>query len=268
MNKNEPTPQEEYMTVGEAAKKLGITVRTLQYYDREGLLSPSAKSAGGRRLYTNKDLISLYQILSLKHLRFSLEDIKTRLLPLNTPDDVAKILTEQAVNLREQIKGLSQALREIELLKEEILKMQSVNFKKYADIITNLQMNNEFYPMIKHFDDQTLEHIRKRFDKESGHVFMERFNLVYDEIIRLQRNNVPPGSEQAQVAAASFWQIIMEFTNGDMNMLQKLIEMGSADISDNDRAQNLALANAYIGPALDIYFTKSGVNPFKENQDA
>lgn len=268
MNKNESTPQEEYLTIGETAKKLGVTVRTLQYYDREGLLSPSAKSAGGRRLYTNKDLISLYQILSLKHLRFSLEDIKTRLIPLNTPDDVAKILTEQAVNLREQIKGLTQALREVELLKEEVLQMQSVNFKKYADIITNLQMNNEFYPMIKHFDDQTLEHIRKRFNQESGHVFIERFNLVYDEIMRLQRNNVPPDSEQAQAAAASFWQMIMEFTNGNTDMLQKLMEMGSSDFSDSAQTQRLSLANAYISPALDIYFTKLRINPSEENQNA
>ena len=46
-----------YMTVGEVAKKMGVTVRTLQYYDREGLLSPSAESEGGRRLYADKDVI-------------------------------------------------------------------------------------------------------------------------------------------------------------------------------------------------------------------
>ena len=34
---------EGYMTVGEIAKKMGVTVRTLQYYDKEGLLSPSAE---------------------------------------------------------------------------------------------------------------------------------------------------------------------------------------------------------------------------------
>ena len=50
------------------AKKMGVTVRTLQHYDREGLLSPSAMSEGGRRLYTDKDIIKLHQIISLKHL--------------------------------------------------------------------------------------------------------------------------------------------------------------------------------------------------------
>lgn len=44
-----------HMTVGEVAKKMGITVRTLQYYDKEELLCPSVKSEGGRRLYTDED---------------------------------------------------------------------------------------------------------------------------------------------------------------------------------------------------------------------
>ena len=54
MNKYKAIP-DGYMTVGEVAKKMDITVRTLQHYDKEGLLSPSAMSEGGRRLYTDKD---------------------------------------------------------------------------------------------------------------------------------------------------------------------------------------------------------------------
>ena len=52
MTKYRAIPQ-GFMTVGEVAKKMGVTVRTLQYYDKEGLLSPSAESEGGRRLYTD-----------------------------------------------------------------------------------------------------------------------------------------------------------------------------------------------------------------------
>ena len=64
MTKYRAIPQ-GFMTVGEVAKKMGVTVRTLQYYDKEGLLSPSAESEGGRRLYTDKDLVMLHQIISL-----------------------------------------------------------------------------------------------------------------------------------------------------------------------------------------------------------
>ena len=136
---------EGFMTVGEVAKKMGVTVRTLQYYDREGLLHPSAESDGGRRLYTDKDLVLLHQIISMKSLGFSLTDIKERLISLKTPDDVANALTEQADAIRINIKQLKDSLAAIEQLKTEVLQMQTVNFKKYADIIVNLQMKNESY---------------------------------------------------------------------------------------------------------------------------
>ena len=126
-----------YMTVGEVAKKMGTTVRTLQYYDKEGLLSPSAESDGGRRLYTDKDLVILHQILSLKSLGFSLDDIKRRLISLETPTDVATALTEQADSIREKKEQLTDSLTAIEQSKTEVLQMRTVSFKKYADIIVN-----------------------------------------------------------------------------------------------------------------------------------
>ena len=178
---------EGYMTVGEVAKKMGVTVRTLQYYDREGLMKPSAESEGGRRLYTDKDLVKLHQILSLKSLGFSLEDIRERLTSLDTPADVAEALAEQAGVLQEQISRLSESLRQIRQLREEVLQMQAVDFKKYADIIVNLQMKNEFYYLIKWFDEDTLDHIRSRFDKKSGLDFLHRFQTLNEEIGRLQR---------------------------------------------------------------------------------
>lgn len=101
---------EGFMTDGQLAKKIGITIRTLQYYDKEGLAFPSVESEGGRRLYTDKDLVKLHQILSLKSLGFSLKDIKGRLISLKTPDDVAKALTEQADVLRKKIEQLKDSL--------------------------------------------------------------------------------------------------------------------------------------------------------------
>ena len=138
MDKHKAIPQ-GYMTVGEVAKKMDVTVRTLQHYDREGLLSPSAMSEGGRRLYTDKDIVKLHQILSLKHLGFSLDDIKNRLIPLDTPAEIAAVLTEQAAAVKQKIDSLSESLRELEVLREEVLQMQSVDFKKYADL-----MNEKF----------------------------------------------------------------------------------------------------------------------------
>ena len=253
-----------FMTVGEIAKKIGVTVRTLQYYDKEGLLSPSAESEGGRRLYTDKDLVTLHQIISLKSLGFSLEDIKQRLISLGTPADVANALTEQADDIRKKIEQLTASLTAIEQLKAEVLQMQTVNFKKYADIIVNLQMKNDSYYLIKRFDDDTLDHIRSQFDKESGLDFMEKFNLLSDEIVQLQKENVPPESEKCQQVVKEYWGLIMEFTNGDMSMLPKLMEFGNIDTATNAWEERQKIVNDYLEPALQVYFSSLGTNPFEE----
>ena len=253
-----------YMTVGEVAKKVGTTVRTLQYYDKEGLLSPSAESEGGRRLYTDKDLVTLHQILSLKSLGFSLNDIKQRLIPLETPTDVATALTEQADSIREKIEQLTASLTAIEQLKTEVLQMRTVNFKKYADIIVNLQIKNDSYYLIKRFDDDMLDHIRNQFDRESGLDFMDRFNRLSDEIVQLQKENVLPESEKCQQIVKEYWGLIMEFTNGDMSMLPKLMEIGNIDTAANAWEERQKIVNDYLEPALQVYFSKLGVNPFEE----
>ncbi len=254
-----------YMTVGEVAKKMGVTVRTLQYYHREGLFEPSAKSEGGRRLYTDKDLIKLHQILSLKSLGFSLENIRGCLASLDTPEEVAKALAAQAEDLRRQIRQLSESLRATEQLKEEVLKMQSVDFKKYADIIVNLQMKNEFYFLIKRFDEETIDHIRNHFDKESGLLFIHRFQEICGRICELQKAQISPESRECQQLAEEYWNMIEEFTGGDLTLLSKLVEFGKLEGAENEWEKNLILINNYMEPALAAHFARKGINPFEGN---
>lgn len=61
---------------GKFAKKAGVTLRTIRYYDKLGLLSPSYKTASGSRFYSDADLAKLQQILIFKYLGFSLDEIR------------------------------------------------------------------------------------------------------------------------------------------------------------------------------------------------
>ncbi len=56
----------------------------------------------------------------------------------------------------------------------------------------------------------------------------------------------------------------MEFTNGDMSMLPKLMEIGDIDTAANAWEERQKIVNAYLEPALQIYFSKLGTNPFDE----
>ncbi len=127
----------------------------------------------------------------------------------------------------------------------------------------NLQMKNGFYYLIKRFDDDTLDHIRNQFDKVSGLNFMDRFNRLSDEIVQLQKDSVPPESEKCQQIVKEYWGLIMEFTDGDMSMLPKLIEIGNIDTATNAWEERQKIVNDYLNPALQVYFSKLGVNPFE-----
>ena len=64
-----------YYSSGQFARMAQVSVRTIRYYDKMNLLKPSYISEGGARFYTDSDLAHLQQILLLKYLGFSLEDI-------------------------------------------------------------------------------------------------------------------------------------------------------------------------------------------------
>lgn len=266
MDNDRAIPQ-GYMTVGEVAKRMGVTVRTLQYYDREGLFCPSALSEGGRRLYTDKDIVKLHQILSLKSLGFSIDEIKNRLTALDTPAEIAATLTDQGRAIQAQIDALARSLRDIEILKAEVLKMQTVDFKKYADIIVNVQMKNDNYWLIKYFDDDTLELLRRRFDRESGLAFIERFDELRDRAVEYSAAGIAPDSACGRKFAEEFWQLITEFTGGDMRMLPQLMKMGKLDTDNAEWQEKMDTLNAFIGPALEAYFRDAGIDPFEVKHD-
>jgi DNA-binding transcriptional MerR regulator len=68
--------EERRMQIGEVAERTGLSVRTIRFYEESGLVAPSARSQGGFRLYTDRDVDRLQVIRRLKPLNFSIEDIR------------------------------------------------------------------------------------------------------------------------------------------------------------------------------------------------
>ena len=90
-------------TTGEMAKLCGVTVRTVQYYDTRGILTPSELSEGGRRLYTEEDLRQMKVICFLREAGLSIHSIR-ELLEEKDPGSVIALLTEeQEKTLRREI---------------------------------------------------------------------------------------------------------------------------------------------------------------------
>lgn len=85
-------------TAGELAKKLGVSARTVRFYDEKKLLHPIEYSESGYRLYDEDSVVRLQKILMLKFMDFSLEQISEMMQ--NDSSDIQKSLKTQERSFR------------------------------------------------------------------------------------------------------------------------------------------------------------------------
>ena len=121
-------------TVHEVSEQTGVSIRTLQYYDKIGLLSPSMRTEAGYRLYDETALERLQQILLFRELEFSLDEIRTI---LNAPDfDRKKALTQQIELLtmkKERLERIIAFAREIQQKGERNMNFDAFDSEKIEE---------------------------------------------------------------------------------------------------------------------------------------
>lgn len=96
---------DEHMRIGEVSARTGLSLRTIRYYEEVGLVTPSARSRGGFRLYTEPDVARLTLVRRMKPLGFQLDEMKELLdllYPAQRAGDGAGTLDEHELRrLRE-----------------------------------------------------------------------------------------------------------------------------------------------------------------------
>lgn len=101
-------------TVKEVSKLAGVSIRTLRYYDEIGLLKPTATTEAGYRLYSDKDLERLQEIMFFKEMELPLESIK-QLLEDPNMDRQEMLRMQQAVleKKRNRLNGIIELIRDV-----------------------------------------------------------------------------------------------------------------------------------------------------------
>ncbi|MGU3373237.1 MerR family transcriptional regulator [Bacillus mycoides] len=100
--------------INKVGELTGVTVRTLRYYDKIGLLKPASKTEGGHRLYTNEEIKKLQQVQFLKKIGFSLHEIKNMLA--SSEWDWSESLKSQlsfVIKEQENFKKIELSIREL-----------------------------------------------------------------------------------------------------------------------------------------------------------
>jgi len=131
----------KFYTAGLFARKAGVTIRTIRYYDKKGLLIPSCYTPKGYRLYSEYEFARLQKILTLKFLGFSLQDIKNAIMN-DREEDFKQSLCLQKQIIQDRIDHLTlivKSINEAECMLEEGNKL---DWGKFVNIIKTVNMED------------------------------------------------------------------------------------------------------------------------------
>ena len=211
--------------VKEFAELAGVTVRTLQFYDKSGLLKPSQYTETKHRRYRQEDLLRLQQILTLKYIGFSLEEIQ---LLLNSPNYDVKTslqlqreaLDQRAVQLQKASWALQQTLQLLASAKPKAL-----NWSLVTEVIRSVSDAEKWQWVHRYYtpgQQKKLDERSKSYTAQKMLRDQKRWEKVMQGFQRLIKQHKQPSDPHAQKLAAHAETLINEFTQGDEEIRQSL----------------------------------------------
>lgn len=197
--------------IGALASQTGITVRTLHHYHQTGLLVPSEFTKSGHRLYTKSDIARLQQILSLKQMGFSLDDIHSFIKKPNY--NPILVIQTQLESITKQIKLKEKLRLELEQLHTLLLNNQYIGADKLFKLMEVIQMNGQDY--------LTTDQIEKMKALNNGFTDKQRSEMQKqwdDFIVRLKQHteSKTAATDPAVKELAIYWKnATASFTGND-----------------------------------------------------
>jgi DNA-binding transcriptional MerR regulator len=232
--------------VGELAKRTGVSVRTLHHYDEIGLLVPSHHTLSGHRLYTGADVARLQQILSLKQLGFSL-------------DDISGCLNRGDLSARQVVGMHLQALREL-IAKQQSMcarltwlagvleqSAEDVPAEQLLDLVEALTQMEQYYTPEQL---QYLAERRKQFTDEQMQQAQQEWTDLIARVQDAVARGLDPASPEAQSMAKRWMEKAKEFTGGDPGIEASLKKMYS-DPANVERYAGGQAVGEFIEKALE-----------------
>lgn len=220
--------QDGLLKVGELAKRTGLSVRTLHYYDEIGLLEPSQYTAAGYRLYALAAIRRLQQIVSLRQVGFSLDEIRDcldgRQLSLQS------VIQLHIDRLREHIELQRRLCDRLQRIAERLCSAEEVSVDELIHTIEVTTMSEKYYT------PEQLEYLKQRKrivgEERIQQVQAEWTDLFQRFKLEMEKGSDPAG-EPVQALARKSMSLIQEFTGGDAGIERSLGRMYQEEGASN-----------------------------------
>ena len=257
--------EEEYMTVGELAERVGVTVRTIQYYDQSDLLKPSAKGSRNQRLYTRRDEEKLYKILCFKFMGLSLTEIRQNLDGYEAAGEVQALLNDQISDVEKEMSQLMKRFATLKNLSETVKMDDGVDWQHYAHVIERFQDEGKYlWKLNCSFEENAYreKESEKEDEAEKKRTVAKWHKLIADSI-RLLQSREDVNSEKCQDIARRYLAMESEVgavshktNHHDFVIFDSAEKSGVYDSFHELRYE----VNAFLQEVVKIYKEQQGEN--------
>ncbi|MDY6038362.1 MAG: MerR family transcriptional regulator [Eubacterium sp.] len=238
------------ITIKKLSDIAGVSVRTLQYYDKIGLLKPSDYTESGYRLYSEQDAETLQYILLFKELEFSLQDIKAM---IKSADFDKKKAIEQQIELltlkREHLDNLILFAKGLKLVGVNYMDFRAFDKRKideYAKQARESWCNTEEF---KEFEEKN----SLRSDKENR-MIEKHFMMIFAEFGMIKEKSYE--SDEAQALVKKLQDFITDkfytCNNKILSLLGKMYA-GGGDFTENIDAVGGEGTSEFVNKAIEYY---------------
>jgi len=236
----------------EFANLAGVTIRALHHYDRLGLLKPSRRSDKGYRLYTDRDLARLEQIVVLKYLALPLKDIRSL---LRKETDLASTLRRQQTILGERRRQLDQAMQAIQDAESSLRRDTEPDWSLFKNIIQEIQMQNDSEWTKKYYSDEAQAKVEERkalWSPELQEQVSKDWAQLFSDVEASLGED--PAGPKAQALAARWRKLIAGFTGNNPEIQKGLNKMWA----DQDNWPSGVKQNGWqIKPEIQAFIVKA-----------
>ncbi|WP_019464102.1 MerR family transcriptional regulator [Dyella japonica] len=234
------------LTVGELARRSGLTVRTLHHYDAIGLLVPSLRSAAGYRLYDRANIERLHRIQALRQLGLSLADIGEALSGPELP--LAELIDRQLVQLDREMARAERLRGKLIQLRAQLATGQPPDLAEWLDTLELMTMYENY------FSAEEIKQLPLLHDADTRAEWGAMVSAVQAALDR----GVSPEAPEAQILALRWMRTLYRDTGGNPDFLVRLNNMhdnepGSWDAMGVTQAVRGFVEQAFVEGRLAIY---------------
>ncbi len=209
--------------IKEFADLTGVTVRALHHYDRIGLVRPRRRARNGYRVYAERDILRLQQVVTLKFMGFRLEEIRRILARPRYV--VSRSLAVQVEAVDREIERLTRASRALRETAAAIAAGGRIDWTKLIHIMEELKMSekNKQEWTAKFFSEADMKEfaeIGKNYSPEAMKAYQDKWTALIEEV--KANLNADPASPVAQDLARRWTEHLEAGYGGHPGLQQKI----------------------------------------------